>query len=114
MGRRGVGLVQFWEEGENMRKLLYVVVAAGLVAVNPGDGTVAWKYFGPKYDSVRGATTQHANLRGISFSPKLDYLFVGQEDGSIAALKGKTGAPIWTAQVSGAGTYGASTGAESQ
>ena len=33
-------------------------VTAGMVAINPGDGTVAWQYAGVKYNTVRGATTQ--------------------------------------------------------
>src|SRR6185295_11554238 len=40
--------------------------------------------------------------------------YAGQNDGSVVALKAKTGAPVWTAQVSGAGTFGSATGAESQ
>jgi glucose dehydrogenase len=94
--------------------LMYQDVTAGMVAINPGDGTVAWQYSGVKYDSVRGATTQHTAARGISYDPATDDVYVGQNDGSVVALKAKTGAPEWTAQVSGAGTYGSATGAESQ
>lgn len=94
--------------------LMYQIVTAGVVGINPGDGTVAWEYKGTAYDTVRGATTTHTAARGISWSPKLDYLFAGQNDGSVVALHAKTGAPVWTAQVSGAGTYGSATGAESQ
>ena len=94
--------------------LMYQDVTAGMVAINPGDGTVAWEYAGVKYDTVRGSTTIHTAARGISYDPKTDYVYVGQNDGSVVALKAKTGAPVWTAQVSGAGTYGSATGAESQ
>jgi hypothetical protein len=94
--------------------LMYQDVTAGMVAINPGDGTVAWQYAGVKYDTVRGATTQHTAARGFSYDPKTDEIYVGQNDGSVVALKAKTGAPVWTAQVSGAGTYGSATGAESQ
>jgi hypothetical protein len=94
--------------------LMYQDVTAGMVAINPGDGTVAWQYQGVKYDTVRGATTIHTAARGFSWDPKTDLIYVGQNDGSVVALKAKTGAPVWTAQVSGAGTYGSATGAESQ
>jgi hypothetical protein len=94
--------------------LMYQDVTAGMVAINPGDGTVAWQYAGVKYDTVRGATTTHTAARGFAYDPKTDYVYVGQNDGSVVALKAKTGAPVWTAQVSGAGTYGSATGAESQ
>src|SRR6202035_4927549 len=40
-------------------------------------------------------------------------IFDGQQDGSIAALNAKTGAPVWTTSVIGAGTYGDVTRAES-
>jgi glucose dehydrogenase len=94
--------------------LMYQPEHTGMVAINPGDGTVAWAYAGVKYNTVRGATTQVTAPRGLSYDPKLDYIFVGQEDGSVVALKAKTGAPVWTAQVSGAGTYGSATGSISQ
>ena len=94
--------------------LMYQIVTAGVVGINPGDGTVAWEYKGVPFDTVRGSTTTHTAARGISWSPKLDYIFAGQNDGSVVALKAKTGAPVWTAQVSGAGTFGSATGAESQ
>ena len=36
--------------------LMYQDIRNGMVAINPGDGTVAWQYAGVKYNSVRGAT----------------------------------------------------------
>ena len=93
---------------------MYQPEHTGMVAINPGDGTVAWAYAGVKYNTVRGATTQVTAPRGLSYDPKADLIFVGQEDGSVVALKAKTGAPVWTAQVSGAGTYGSATGSISQ
>ena len=80
----------------------------------PADGTVAWEYKGVPYNTVRGATTQvnGRSCRGVQ--PEADYIYAGQQDGSVVALKAKTGAPVWTAQVSGAGTYGSATGAESR
>ena len=81
----------------------------GTIAVDPADGTTKWEYKGVPYDTVRGSTTQHVAARAISYFPKTDMVYTGQEDGSVVALKAKTGAPVWTAQVSGAGTYGAAT-----
>jgi alcohol dehydrogenase (cytochrome c) len=75
--------------------LMYQIVTAGMVAINPGDGTVAWEYKGTAYDTVRGATTTHTAARGISYSPKTDYIYAGQNDGSVVAIKAKTGAPAW-------------------
>jgi putative pyrroloquinoline-quinone binding quinoprotein len=94
--------------------LMYVPVTAGVVSINPGDGSVAWEYAGVKYNTIRGSTTQVRPGRTVSYSPKQDYIFAGQNDGSVVALKAKTGAPVWTAQVSGAGTYGSATSSISQ
>ena len=62
----------------------------------------------------RGDLAERPASRGISYSAKHDYVYVGQMDGSIAALRAKTGAPVWTAQVVGAGSYGSATAQESQ
>ena len=53
------------------------------------------------------------NTRDESYSPTLNLIYAGQQDGSIVALNAKTGAPVWTTSVIGAGTYGDVTGAES-
>jgi len=92
--------------------LMYLTQLTGMVAIKPGDGTVAWQYQGVLYNTVRGATTQLSRpARTASYDPKTDYVYVGQQDGSVVALKAKTGTPVWTAQVSGAGTYGSATSA---
>jgi glucose dehydrogenase len=92
--------------------LMYVPTITNMVAIHPGDGTVAWEYQGVPYNTVRGATTQLSRpSRTASYNPKSDYVYLGQQDGSLVALKAKTGAPVWTAQVSGAGTYGSATSA---
>jgi hypothetical protein len=94
--------------------LMFQNVSAGVVGINPGDGTVAWEYKGIPFDTVRGATTTHTAGRGIAYDPKHDYVFAGQQDGSVVALKAKTGHPVWTVQVVGAGSYGSATALISQ
>jgi len=95
--------------------LMIMVVSAGAVGINPGDGTVAWEYKGAPYESYRGATTINDPApRGFAYNAKLDLVYTGQQDGSLVALKAKTGAPAWTAQVVGAGSYGSATAGESQ
>jgi hypothetical protein len=89
--------------------LMFQNYTSGMAAVNPGDGSIAWKYAGVLYNPVRTPTAQVTGSRGISYNPKADYVYMGQNDGSLVALKAKTGAPVWTAQVSAAGTYGAAT-----
>src|ERR1700681_588272 len=46
--------------------LMYESIRTGLVAINPGDGSVAWQYAGVKYNTVRGATTQVTAARAVS------------------------------------------------
>ena len=94
--------------------LMFQPEHTGLVAIDPGTGAVAWQYQGVKYNSVRGATTQVTLPRAITYDPVTNYVYTGQEDGSVVALNAKTGAPVWTAQVSGAGTYGSATSSISQ
>ena len=83
--------------------------ALGMSAVNPADGTVAWEYKGVPFDTVRTPTATVGPSRGIAYNAKHDLVYMGQKDGSIVALKAKTGAPVWTAQTSGVGTYGSAT-----
>jgi glucose dehydrogenase len=93
--------------------MMIQVVRTGVVAVDPADGHTLWAYQGPQFNTIRAATNQVNAARSESWNPKLDYIYAGQQDGSVVALKAKTGAPVWTAQVSGAGTYGSASGAES-
>jgi hypothetical protein len=93
--------------------MMIQVVRTGVVAVDPADGHTLWAYQGPQFNTVRAATNQVNAARSESWNPKLNYIYAGQQDGSVVALKATTGAPVWTAQVSGAGTYGSASGAES-
>jgi glucose dehydrogenase len=93
---------------------MYLTLQTGVVAVSPADGSVVWKYQGPAENSIRGAGVQVVAARSEVFSPKWNYIYSGQQDGSVVALNAKTGAPVWTVEVSGTGTYGSATGAESE
>jgi alcohol dehydrogenase (cytochrome c) len=100
---------------------MYMAYDTGLVAVNPATGAIVWKYassYNPISSQLHAGTlgppgANNTSARTESYDPTLNYLYVGQQDGSIVALNAKTGDPVWTIQVSGAGTYGAATGAES-
>src|SRR6266849_1408301 len=88
----------------------------GVAAMKPDTGDIAWKYNGPASPQLTqaGQRLRVDNTRDQSYSPKLNLIYSGQQDGSIVALNAKTGAPVWTTSVIGAGTYGDVTGAESE
>jgi outer membrane protein assembly factor BamB len=99
--------------------LMYVPAANSDLAVNPATGEVVWKYDGAKYDTTSGGPTStklQAISRTIAYDPIDNYIFAGQQDSSLVALDAKTGRPVWSVQVAGAGagTYGTSTGSESE
>jgi glucose dehydrogenase len=97
---------------------MYSVDGTGAVGINPTDGTVKWQYQGPTSRTFTdGSAPRVLNARmarSEAYAPALDYMYVGQEDGSIVALNMKTGAPVWQASVEGTGTYGSQTSLESQ
>ena len=98
--------------------MMYVTYQNGVAALNPATGQTEWNYQGPANPTVNGLTAAGSRIyadvsRQISYNPTLDYVYAGQQDGSIVALNAKTGAPVWTESVIGAGTYGNATGAES-
>jgi alcohol dehydrogenase (cytochrome c) len=98
---------------------MYLTYIDGVVALNPGTGQTVWNYSGPPNPEVASnpeTTGQRAfvdDSRDTSYDPTDNLLFSGQQDGSIVALNAKTGAPVWTVQITGTGTYGGATGAES-
>jgi PQQ-like domain len=97
---------------------MYVTYINGVAALNPATGTTAWNYSGPANPTINGLTaagsrTYADDSRELSYNPTLNYIYAGQQDGSIVALNAKTGQSIWTVSVVGAGTYGNATGAES-
>lgn len=95
--------------------LLYQAYIQGVAAMAPDTGAIAWNYAGPASPSLTqlGQRLRVDNTRTTSISTKLNLVFAGQQDGSIVALNAKTGAPVWSTSVIGAGTYGDVTGAES-
>src|SRR5262249_3739833 len=93
--------------------LMLLTVRNGVAAINPGNGHVVWRHLGPTFSPLRpGAPGPSA--RSEAYSPRWNLVYSGQQDGSIVALDVRTGAVVWTAQVSAAGTYGAATVAESE
>jgi alcohol dehydrogenase (cytochrome c) len=88
----------------------------GVSAMDPLTGVVKWNYKGPVSAQLtqQGQRFRNNTARTQGFSTKLNMIYSGQQDGSIVALNAKTGAPVWTTSVIGAGTYGDATGAESE
>jgi quinohemoprotein ethanol dehydrogenase len=85
----------------------------GLVALDPVSGKALWTYSGP------ATNTKSTNPTAVVHTPRSEayangMVFVGQQDGSVVALNSKTGAAIWTVDVTAVGTSGQiSTGQES-
>jgi quinohemoprotein ethanol dehydrogenase len=75
----------------------------GMVALDPTDGKILWSYVGP--GPVNGAASLGfgSSARTESFGNGM--VFSGQQDGSVVGLNAKTGAVVWTAQVSGVGVF---------
>ena len=110
--------IAFSPEGQPIccaNDLLIQAFIQGVAAMDPATGAVQWKYNGPASPQLTqaGQRLRVDNTRDESFSPKLNMVYAGQQDGSIIALNAKTGAPVWSTSVIGAGTYGDATGAES-
>ena len=110
--------IQFSPEGQPVccpNNLLYQAYIQGVAAMAPDTGAIAWNYAGPSTPQLTqlGQRLRVDNTRTTSYSPTLNLIYDGQQDGSVAALNAKTGAPVWTTSVIGAGTYGDVTGAES-
>ncbi|MBV8396296.1 MAG: PQQ-binding-like beta-propeller repeat protein, partial [Actinobacteria bacterium] len=99
--------------------MMYLASANTDEAVDPATGNIIWQYQGAKYDTTSGgaaATNLQIPARNIGYDPIDNEIFAGQQDSSLVALNAKTGSPLWTAQVAGAGlgTYGTSTKSESE
>jgi len=110
--------IQFSPEGQPIccpNNLLYQPYIQGVAAMAPDTGQIAWNYAGPASPQLTqlGQRLRVDNTRTTSYSKALNLVYAGQQDGSIIALNAKTGAPVWTTSVIGAGTYGDVTGAES-
>jgi glucose dehydrogenase len=83
---------------------MFMNADSGEVALDPTTGKILWQYIGPPpKPSSPGATPGQSLVYGNA--PKTEsqcngMIFFGQQDGSIQALNAKTGAPVWTNQVS--------------
>jgi glucose dehydrogenase len=101
-----------------VNNLMFSIDGTGAVAIDPATGTTQWQYQGPTSRTFTdGSAPRVLNARmarSQAYDPALDYMYVGQQDGSIAAVNMKTGAPVWQAAVEGTGTYGSQTSLESQ
>ena len=94
--------------------LMLLTLRSGVVAIDPSDGHVVWRHQGPTFNMIRPGSAPVASARSEAYSPKWNLVYSGQQDGSIVALNVRTGAVVWSAPVSAAGTYGAATVAESE
>jgi quinohemoprotein ethanol dehydrogenase len=111
--------IAFSPEGQPIccaNDLMVQTFIQGVVGVKPDTGETVWKYNGPESAQLtaQGQRLRNDNARTQSYSPGLNMVYSGQQDGSIVALNAKTGAPVWTTSVIGAGTYGDATQAESE
>ena len=101
-----------------VNNMMYSTTGAGFVALDPASGKIIWQYQGPTSRGViNGVTTNTFGARSArseAYDPQTGYVYGGQQDGSIVALNGKTGQPVWTDQVQAVGVYGTSTSLESE
>jgi glucose dehydrogenase len=93
---------------------MFLSANKGMVALDPTNGKVLWQYIGPNpKPSTPGGTPanqlQYGNTTKVS-SFCNGKVITGQQDGSIVALDAKTGAPIWTNQVSSVSEFAGHTG----
>jgi len=96
--------------------MMYQTTRTGFVALDPLTGKTIWSYQGVASNTARVDSATPVLITGArseAYDSIHNYVFTGQQDGSIVALNAKSGAPIWTAQVAGTGTYGSATHSES-
>jgi quinohemoprotein ethanol dehydrogenase len=93
---------------------MYVAADAGVVALDPTNGKILWKYKGPPPKPNAPGGTPAPQLVFGNTTKYFTYcngaITTGQQDGSIAALNAKTGAPLWTNQVSAVAEFAGHTG----
>jgi len=93
---------------------MFINADSGEVALNPETGKILWQYIGPPPKPASpGAAPTQALVYGNA--PKTEtscngMVFFGQQDGSVQALNAKTGAPVWTNQVSDVNEFAGHTG----
>jgi glucose dehydrogenase len=92
---------------------MYVAANKGVTALDAATGKILWSYVGPNPKPKEGVATtpqlQYGNTTK-AFSYCDGMVGVGQQDGSITALNAKTGAPLWTNQVSAVSEFVGHTG----
>jgi glucose dehydrogenase len=92
---------------------MYVAANKGVVALDAATGKVLWAYVGPNPKPKEGAAPA-PQLQFGNTSKAFEYcdgqITTGQQDGSIASLNAKTGAPLWTNQVSAVSEFVGHTG----
>jgi glucose dehydrogenase len=93
-------------KGLPMSTTMFLEYNLGVVAINPTNGQVLWKYQGPagKAGLFSGQGLQNGIGRALTYGNGM--IFAGQQDGSVVALNAKTGTQVWTADTTGAGTTG--------
>jgi len=93
---------------------MYILGNWGVVALDAANGKILWKYQGPppKPNTPGGAPAAQLQYGNTSkyFSYCSGVITAGQQDGSIAAINAKTGAPLWTNQVSAVAEFAGHTG----
>jgi len=93
---------------------MFLSADKGLVALNPVNGKVIWQYIGPdpKPNTPGGAPAAQLQYGNTSKTQSFcnGLVITGQQDGSVAAINAKTGAPVWTNQVSAVSEFAGHTG----
>jgi quinohemoprotein ethanol dehydrogenase len=92
---------------------MFVAANKGVVALNAASGKILWAYVGPNPKPKEGAAPAPQLQFGNTtkdFSYCAGEVITGQQDGSITALNAKTGAPLWTNQVSAVSEFVGHTG----
>src|SRR5579862_6895232 len=92
---------------------MFVAANKGVTALDAATGKILWSYIGPNPKPKEGSAPtpqlQYGNTTK-AFSYCDGQIGVGQQDGSITALNAKTGAPLWTNQVSAVSEFVGHTG----
>src|SRR5262249_27192754 len=93
---------------------MFVAADPGVVALNPTNRTILWTHVGPPPKPGSPGSPPATQLvfgnttKGFTYCDGI--ITTGQQDGSIAALNAKTGAPLWTNEVSAVAEFAGHTG----
>ena len=93
---------------------MFVAADAGVVAIDPTNGKILWKYVGPPPKPSAPGSAPATQLIFGNTTKGFTYcngaITTGQQDGSITAINAKTGAPLWTNEVSAVAEFAGHTG----